>query len=175
MVIFHTVKESAPTERVAVFIDEATAGTCILKGLLVGHRQQFRLTGRHLLMTVHEADERFQPMGCHLHVAVQDNVIGSFHLFQSLVIAVGKAPVLLQLNQSHLRIVFLEKGNRLICRGIIGYIHRCLTAGMLQQCVHVLRQHLHAVPVQYNNRNLIHLSLITCYLSLGCAFSAVRS
>ena len=118
VVIFHRVKDASPAERITKFVDEATAGPCILKGILVCHRQQFRLTGCHLRMIVHELNEWCQPVMSHFHITVQQHVIGSLHLLQCLVIPFGKTPVLLQLDDLHLGEMLFQERHRLIRRGI---------------------------------------------------------
>ena len=160
VVVLYRVEDASTTERIAIAVKVSPTRPGILELILIIYREQLRLTGSHLRMHVHKLYHRRQPVVRHLDVRVQQQVVFGINLLQGLVIAVGKAPVLVQHDELALRELPPEQFQRLVGGRIIGHIYRRLVARIVQHGRQILSEHLGPVPVQYDNCYLIHFNAV---------------
>ena len=132
LVLFHRFENTSATEGIAQTVDESPTRPRIFEGMTIVDAQQFRLTSGHVLLGIHQGDHRCQPVRRHLDVRIQQQEILGLYLSERLVIPLGKAPVLVQLNQPDGRIIRPQHRQRTVGRSIIRHIHRRLVLRILQ-------------------------------------------
>ena len=108
------VEDSTTTEGIAKAVEIATAGTGILKAVLIKDGEQLGLTGSHIGMGIQVLDHRGEPMVGNLDIGVEQQVVLGLDLCQSPVVTLGKAPVLIQHNQLYLGVMLLQERQRIV-------------------------------------------------------------
>ena len=152
----HGVEEPSATERIAVAVDVAAAGASIFERVAMDDGAQLRLTGCGLGVAVHEGQQGRQPVGRHLDVAVQQQVVLRVDLRQRLVVAVGETPVFLQHDEPTLGKLRLQQRQAVVGRSVVSHIDVGLAARVLQHAGQILAQHRCAVPVEYDDGKTGH-------------------
>ena len=98
---------------------------------------------------------------CHLYIAVEEHIVFCVYLRQRLVVAFGKAPVLLELYGAYLRKLLFQHLHGIVGRGIVGDIYRgAILYGVLQDRGQELLHHTHSIPVEYHYCYLIHSAMV---------------
>ena len=120
VVLFHRIKYPASAERIAITVNESTACTSIFKAVMVVYCQQFRLTSRHIRMAVHKFHQRRKPVVGHLYIGVEQHIVFRLYVGESLIISVGKTPVLLQHYQRHVGMVLSQPFHGVVGRRVVG-------------------------------------------------------
>ena len=157
MVLLHRVEDASPAERVAEAVDVATTSSRILEGSFSHLGEDLRLAGCHLGPCVHLLDERGEPVGRHLHVGVEQDIVGAVHLHQRFVVSFGKAVVAVQLDDSHFGEVGPHPLHRIVGGSIVGHNDFGLILGIFHDLAQVVGQHLLTVPVEYYDGYLHHV------------------
>ncbi len=164
-VILHFVEETASAIGVTVSVDEASCRPCIFETCGAARCalavdvvfEQFRLHRRHVRVGVHIVNERFKPSLGRVDIAVEEHEIVRFHLAESLVVAIGKAPVLLHHDSAHLGKLLPEHLQRVVRGSVVGDNHlaRCgLRVG--DNSRKEPPEHGGSVPVEYDDGGLCH-------------------
>ena len=157
-VFFYDLEDTPATERIAVAVDKPSGRSGIFKTILLLPVEQFRLTRCYILMKVHIFHHRSQPAGSNFNVAVEQYRIFGINLFESLVVAVGKAVIPIQTNQTDCWKLLLQYAAGVIGRPVVRYAHFYpLTSRTSQHGRQKATKHFGSVPVQDDYRNLVHI------------------
>ena len=156
VVLLDGVEEATATEGVAVAVEVSPTRPRILERHLIIYREELGLTGGHIVVGVHELQERRQPVGRHLDVAVEQQVVLGIDLAQRLVVTLGKAPVLAEHDERHLGELRVHQLQRVVGRRIVGHDDGGLVARVLNHRGQVLPQHRRSIPVEYDYGQFLH-------------------
>ena len=168
-------EDAAAAEGIAIVVDKTARTAGILERVLPVVHQHLGLGDGVVLVAFHHADDGLYPVRRTFHVAVQQHIVVGIHLGQGFVVALGKAIVLVEQYQRHLRIPPPHELHRVVGRPVVGHknLRFQLHLGVVRHLPASLRvaahqrifqyrrqkafQHPASVPVQNNNSNMYHL------------------
>ena len=113
--MFDGIKNTAAAVRVAIAVDKSAAGAGVLKLAVVGHGEQFRLTGSHVRTLIHEEQQGAKPVRRYLHIGVQEQIVLGLYLTKGLVITLCETIISIKDDEPNLRKVVTEEGE-----GVVG-------------------------------------------------------
>ena len=124
LVGFEGLKQAPPAERIPQVIEVPPGGTGVFKLGTLMMIEQFGLAGGDARMPIKQSQRSLQPVGRHFHVGVQNDVVGSLHLGQGLVVTRRKATVTTQFDDPNLRKFRTQTSQRIVGRAVVGHVHR---------------------------------------------------
>ena len=151
VIVLNGVKNASPAEGIAEAVEVSPTRPCIFKAVLVENGEQLGLAGCHLGVNIHKLDERGEPMVSDLNIAIEQQIVFGINLLQSLVIPLGKAPVLLKSDDLTLGECCGKQRQGIVGRGIVCHKDGGFVARILQDGGQILMEHLLSVPIQYDN------------------------
>ena len=150
-VFLDLTQQPSATERITVAVDETSRRTGIFKEIRLTLTPDLGLASRHFRMTAHIGQQRLQPTGGHLDIAVQQDHIRCFNLRQGPVVSFGKPIILVQNQRMHLGKLRTQHVQGIIGRGIVGHPNIHLrSSGILYHRRQEGTKHLGSVPIQYD-------------------------
>jgi hypothetical protein len=153
-VLLHYIEDASATEGIAQTIDITACGTGVLEmgGGVLG--TYLRLTGSDVGVVVHIGEQGLQPPLGRLDIGVEQEivVIGLANGTKGLVIAFGKAVVMVEDDDADMRKVGVKEGERIVGRAVVGYDNISLIGRRVgEDGGHEATEHLSAVPIEDNN------------------------
>jgi hypothetical protein len=153
MVFLYGIEDTSTAVGIAVAVDKAAHGSCILKLIFVVIGHQLGLASGYLWVGIHILYQRLKPSWGNLHIGVEQYGILGIDGFESFVVAIGKTIVLVEGYSTHRRKRVSQELERMVGRAIVGYVYLCFAQRFGQYRMGYYRgkeiaEHVLAVPVE---------------------------